>query len=450
MRRLLSVTLAVSVVAAGVGRAAAISRDEREGQPVALWSIDPGALGGGGSDRNVALAEAAMVFAVTRSVGTDNAGALGALIRRELLGASPYRLTLLKFHATCRPPVHNDPAPTSIDALEAVLEIEHPSNPDAIVTALRSSLANTPESALTLPDQSVGHSLSRNGEPPSHTLEWTTRGSSLLIGLGAGSLADWLAPPVPEPSDTPTVARHQAALPHDGRLSLQLWIDLNALRRDAPDLFAYGRFAYLAKPWGLLNSRSLLVEGRTIATDVTHPPLLAVSSAWSLRSESLNAVHAQDLATGVWPPWLAATGGGAAYAVILSDSLRDLVYGGIDLATHLAARPSDFSSRVGRWGRDGAEFLVRTFRALDDPAIVLGPGPKGVAAIIPIRRESQGARSDVEGLMSSLSPAVTGAGTPDAWRFSVHQQASPALVGLSWRLSSDGRTLEAIWTDAQP
>lgn len=448
MRRLLSGALGVLATSAGAGLAP--GEVERGHAAIASWFVDPGVLGGGASDHNMALAETAMLFAATRSVGAESSGALGTILRRDLLGASPYRITLLKFRATCRPPVHDDPAPVSIDAMEAVLEIEHPANPDAIIAALKASLAGARESPLPLPNHSVGHSLSGSGDAASHTQEWTTSGSSLLIGFGAGSLADWLSPPAAQPGDTPTLATHQAAMPHEGRLALQLWIDLNSLRQNAPELFAYGRLVSLAKAWGLVNSRSLLVEGRIVGTDTTHPPLLAIASAWSMRSESLDAIRTHELSRRVWPAGLTAPGAGAAYVAILSGGWPELVNGCIDSAAHLAIRPSEFSTRFRHWAGDSASLLARTVHALGDSAIVLGPGSSGPAAIIPTQTDSRNVRSDVEALMSSLGPVVSSAGTHDSWRFGAHQQIAPALTGLSWHLTADGRAIEAIWTDSQP
>jgi hypothetical protein len=418
---------------------------------VAFWAVDPGPLGGPAVDRNRELVEAALAWGVPASAGAEPGPLLSAVGDRETLGQSPYRLALLSFAATCQPPIKGDPRPASIDHLETVLEIDQPAHPEAVIERLRKDRSGNGwlEAAVTLPGNRQGQRLSK-AEAPTATIEWCQDHGALVVGEGAGSLAQWYE--FSGPADA-FAEQHGAALPHQGRTAVIGWVNLNTLRERAPELFAYGRYARLLQAWELSNSRSLYLSGRIVAQEGHHPPLLALSAAWSPRSEPTTSIHKAELTERSWPGSVPFTGpADCVYAIVAHADWRGVVNGALGTAESLAPSPTAFQERFKRWSSDHASPFVQTVKSLDDYAVVYGPtaADHSAAATIYSRRDASGFAGNVTSLSAALAPVVTRSGVTGAFRTQSNTKPAPPWAGLQWSLDRTSQRLDLVWISPAP
>jgi hypothetical protein len=116
---------------------------------------------------------------------------------------------------------------------------------------------------------------------------------------------------------------HRAAVLKEapkGDVCAQVYVDLNALRRSAPDAMDATPLARVAATWGLANGRDAMISIRTVkASDVSTrdpnlalppgaaapepyagPTLARVDVSWSARSEEPTVIHAGPIAAGFW------------------------------------------------------------------------------------------------------------------------------------------------------
>lgn len=213
---------------------------------------------------------------------------------------------------------------------------------------------------------------------------------------------------------------------------LRVWIDVNLLRRQAPDRFADGPEGRLLDAFGLANARAVSVvtrSGAPLTVIERRTRLLRLSLAWSSRSWAPGTVRSAVVGESTWPAGLnvvlpASPAWVLAARTDVGSSPLALGWGGIirRLAT---VGPALLDSRAA--AREGTEAQQRWFgdksdeqrgltRALN-PWLVMAPEAAGGLWLLAPMRESVGPsdRAAIEaGLHGLLTPIVQGAGEEPA------------------------------------
>lgn len=407
---------------------------------LASWAVDPGSLGKGALDRNRALADGAVCWLAHASISSAEFAQLESLFRQEVIGASPYRLVLLRFDATCPPPKKNEPSPAHVDACEAVLEVINPGDREALTTAVRRAAGEGPDQPLQISGLTEGHTTG--------SIQWGRTEDSVVIGFGEHSLEHWLTA-MTRPD---RFARaHDRALKRQEPPAFQAWVNLNLLREHAPELFAYGRIAPLIEPWSLSNSRSLYLAGRTVAPEGPwRPPLLSIDAAWSPRSEPTSSVHTMELTERLWPAELGAkVPADAPYAAVVKGDWRELFDASIATAGALAPKRTEFQGKLKRWTSGRAAAITETFKGLGERAVVIGPSatPGAPAAVVEAKPDSKTFARRFSELCGSLGYVTARAPDGGGWVLSSPTKSDP-WHGLTWLLSSDSRWITFSWQPA--
>ncbi len=144
------------------------------------------------------------------------------------------------------------------------------------------------------------------------SVEWASLPDSFIVGVGRGSLESWQN--ATRPNESPVTQQHRNALlrePHyrPGALDapvgnastvecpafLELFIDLDALRRIMPEILAQGRPRDLLQCARLDNARNWMLHGRLAGRFVL------CDLTWQRRSDDPTTVIRRQLTVDAWP-----------------------------------------------------------------------------------------------------------------------------------------------------
>lgn len=243
---------------------------------------------------------------------------LRAILAGALVHARP--VSLCVFHAA-----------ESEDGAEfrfrGVLSIDTGDAHAAIVASLDDALSRTTRTALDIPGLPSAVEHRSAGAPAWRSTCVVSAPGRIDIGLGEGraALVRWFAFDGILPERAP-LSRHRAATDAPNtRPLLELYIDLNQLRRAFPARFGDDAAARLLAAFHLANARSFMLHVRRPGAAAES---LAIDATWSVRSEPDDAVRrlvvahpvadASPLAAHLrpdWPAWV--IGAVDAYAAIV-------------------------------------------------------------------------------------------------------------------------------------
>lgn len=236
------------------------------------------------------------------------------------------------------------------------------------------------------------------------------------------------------------IAAHRAALVSDGSKGVvcaQVYVDLNAVRRAAPDAMDNTALARVLGVWALGNARDVMVTARIVSpADVTTrdpslvlppgatppepyagPAMVRVDVTWSARSEDPSRIGSLTLAAAFWAPGKdklpSVPGAGPRWVAAVRTDLGLMTM--LALRTHAARLEPNargaFSRDVDRWARAHGAAMDRLVQATRG-WLVLWPSADGVALdwrLVPgaaLAMETFG--RDVGGVLTPF-PGVAGA-----------------------------------------
>lgn len=179
-------------------------------------------------------------------------------------------------------------------------------------------------------------------------------------GFEAGTPVVEFSPGAADPrAVTPALAHRQWALTQRGADSgspcLELFIDVDALRREFLDSFASGRAGRVIHALGVPNARSLALHGRWILPDKVPlidpalpvapaarrigeyaakkgPPLIRLDLSWNSRSDEPSTIRGINIAAGHWPiAQLKLNPPAASFLCIFRAEARTLLHGALGL-----------------------------------------------------------------------------------------------------------------------
>ncbi len=235
------------------------------------------------------------------------------ILAASVAGAVPHTMCVLDLDAE-----HDDAAKNGfrITALQAVLVLESTRDHRSFLSTLGTILSHykgeapeggdesagqgdTPGPTQELFDLPGGRRAARFRQPQWaawQTVEWASLSDSFVVGLGHGSLERWVTSQgAAVPHDLLTLHRASGAQRAAGPPFLELWIDLDALRKAMPEVLAQGRPRRILTTWRLDNARNWMFHGRWanefLVADVT----------WQRRSDPLDAVASRSLTLDRWP-----------------------------------------------------------------------------------------------------------------------------------------------------
>lgn len=470
----------------------------RAAEPPDFWEFPPDALAfaavdphifGSGDDADPAraLVPAGLRGLIDNAIPADSHGPLdlSAFLTPGILGSSAYRVCLLSLAVEPGREAAGRPQ-SRITALSAVIDIRAPRvEHDALIAGLHAAIdraappraATGTESAYSLPGGRRATRFERDGEPPWRTIEWTSSDTSLLVALGRGTLEKWLGTP-PAEARPPAPARTEVAY-HRSQAArarprtvpiLEFYLDLNALRRAAPDEFASGRLGRLASAWHLSNARGVMLHARIprpprptkpgadepAPAPPSGPPLIALELSYASRAEPPGTVRSIPISESAWPADADALPRPAAgsYIIVLRAAWPMWILTALD--TYSALAPAPASTKPERWFRRHGPALERA-AAHAGPWVVIsgGPTPAGqprpVAAAALLNPAAGKARidADLRTIFASLGDEVRQ--TSGVWSLRLGpKEADPdgLLKQLGWGTSADGTLLEAAWDPA--
>ncbi len=441
----------------------------------AFLAFDPKALGDGvDKDPTRALVEAGL-RGLLANLGTVEGGGTplpDALLRPGLLGTSPYRLCLLDIAGSCPESPAASDRPLRIERLAAILEVRAPPNRyDEIIGAVRGALdrdaaarraAPGNESPLALPGGRAGTAFTHAGDPEWREVSWSTSPSGVLIGLGHGALERWLAAPAMRNGAFPEWYFHRnQVVKRRGATTnvLEVMIDASALRRSAPEWFAYGRFGRVLDAWHIPNAREAMVHVRLPRVappkpgESTPPPtaalLLLIDLSYSSRADKPPTCAAIPVSEGAWPAGVTPTK--APYAVVLNSDWTK--WASLALDTWIACSPHgglEASAARARWMRTHGPAMERAIERAGPFVVINGPAGSIPTLLAPLK-PGQPAEKTVAELREMFAP-FAGTVHLDApskmWTLRLTpEEADPdgLLARFCWQVAKDGSSISAAW-----
>ncbi|MFM9996342.1 MAG: hypothetical protein ACKVU4_11140 [Phycisphaerales bacterium] len=176
-----------------------------------------------------------------------------------------------------------------------------------------------------------------------------------------------------------------------GRVVLEAYADLNALRARVPDAFDGTAFARTLGAWRLTHARSVMLHvhvvepgGVTVLApdreapvdDYAGPPLLAIELTWESRTEPPGTLHAFSLARAAWPggAWRIEPRPGA-YAVVFRADWITWLSSALGTFQACGSEWDELarSTRIGAWQRRCAPALGRLLDDAGDWVVLDAP-----------------------------------------------------------------------------
>ena len=167
----------------------------------------------------------------------------------------------------------------------------------------------------------VGESLSR-GEAVLIAVRFEEAGPAIQAWTGA-QRPDAPAPAAVEEGPAASIESHRGwadSQASDLPVFFEVFVDVNALRREFAELSDDDRLPWLLRGTGLSNARSIMLHGRLVAPSawrwpIRHcaaavgarmgeyrgPPLLRIDVSWNSRADDLRIVRGTNIAAGHWP-----------------------------------------------------------------------------------------------------------------------------------------------------
>ncbi|MEX2217335.1 MAG: hypothetical protein WD749_01130 [Phycisphaerales bacterium] len=410
---------------------------------VAFWAVDPTTLppGAAAADRNRQAIEAALAWAVPRVVGSES-GLLSELLAPEVLGASRYRLALLEFRASHSPPQGARRGTPRVERFAAALEVHSEGAYERIDAALRAQ-AKGEVTARELAGGHRAHSTARAGAPQPGTLEWARLPGRTVVAFGDGALDRWLGPAAAGPGAWAAPRERARPMP---RTLIEAWVDLDALRTDAPELFAYGRLGPLVHAWGMQNARYLFVSCSAQAPGAPGTPRLDVTAAWSSRSSVPGTIRTRILSEVPADHPERPLTSTYAYFADIRTPLESLITCLVETHRALSRDPSRPTAAEG-WVRSNASLIRRAHERDAAMTVIFGPPSDGsphrlgASTLLKPGREAERDPALFSSLFASLGRGVQPTG-PAAWRY---REPPAALRGLTWGHSAEASALELFW-----
>lgn len=247
-----------------------------------------------------------------------SAHALQGLLAAAELGHAPHTVSLLEFRAHREP----DGSGMDIDTLRCVitLELRGRASVAPLLRSIRALAVATSEndagaleqSAIALPGGRPAVLLTSTKWPPWMALSWTTTDELFTLGIGRGALEASLAP-APGGADTPAWVDHRAKVTQfrpPTSTFLELYADIEALRRAFPAAFASGRTPRMLGTLDLGEARSAMLHARFVLPEAeapASPPMIALDwtswDDWGVAWSPLSASRwPGDAPVGMAPP----------------------------------------------------------------------------------------------------------------------------------------------------
>lgn len=256
-----------------------------------------------------------------------------AVLAASVAGAVPHTLCLLDLDA-----VHDEQAKNGfrITALQAVLVLESARGHRAFLSTLGTILSHYrgegaapaegggEDRGADAPGQELfdlpgGRRAARFRRPQWaawQTVEWASLSDSFIVGLGQGSLERWAAAQAaPAPHDRLALHRAAGARRAAGPPFIEIWIDLDALRKRMPEVLAQGRPRRMLATWQLDNARNWMFHGRWA------DEFLLADLTWQRRSDPVEMAASRALTLDRWPRELTLPRPEGTYCVVIPIDL---------------------------------------------------------------------------------------------------------------------------------
>lgn len=418
----------------------------------AWWVFDPGVLGPNeASDPARAMAEAGLRALLSRVMPVEGAPPVlpTDLVSPGVLGASPYRLCLMDIEAAeaAGKPGPDRAAPLS--KLAAVLEVRRPQPHEDLLGILRAKLGGGAgaEKPIDLPGGLKGTQIGEG----TRAVSWCSKPGSLVVGFGSGAIERWLgAPELAAQSEAKAERAQITSARAGGTPVFEAYVDLNALRRAAPEQFAYGRIGRLAGAWRLANARSFMASARLMPPAEGRPRLLGMDVAFASRAESPGVVHAMPVSDGSWPAEAGPVDAAPYAAIVRADWVGWMT---TSLDTWAAVSPGGGAperAAAERWQRAHHAALERILGQAGARCVIRG-GAGGLALEAtlmpaPHRQRLDLALRDVWGSIAkeiALDPAMP------VWSLTLdetHADPDHLLRRFFWGVRADGLAFVGAWS----
>jgi hypothetical protein len=250
-----------------------------------------------------------------------------------------------------------------------------------------------------------------------------------------------------------------------GESILEIFLDIDAVRRGFPDSFATGRLGPLFEAWGLSNGRNFMLHARRVeAADVEvtglrvapvydGPPLIALDATWTARSATEHEVEQRPLALSNWPGReIRSEPPPGRYAIVAEVDWRRAVDGAIETYGRWRRDTdrAEFEDRRSAWMRDHRRVLDRMLRSMDDWLVVSdvpqppAPVPAMTSVFVELRPAVSRVRfaSDMEHVLSSIGGRTVYDDEREIWSLRLlDPEADPggALRALAWGMAGGAR-----------
>jgi len=436
---------------------------------IAYWAVSPKLPASSEADPTRTLVERGLLSLLAHAVRLDGGGT--AIIENVLdpavLKGRSYRLCLLDFAGS--PSLARGAGEPGFvpDQLLGVLEIRSGAEHDRLIAAVQRALeaderarkaAGGVARPLRLPGGAAGIAYSRAGEDSWREVSWCSTESSFLIGFGPGALERWVLAEAGRDPVTCEWVMHRANTTRKrsgGESLFEAFIDLNALRRGVPELFAAGDLGELARAWNVSNARTLMLLGRSFAAGQDKGRLLGIEAAWSSRAERPGLGRTMAIAEGALQQGAAAPAKDAwamalkpewsAFVTMAGDTYRALC--GPRASTEFGVARQRYLTRRGA-------ALQRVLTRLGERAMIEPAGADGVIVRIPLREARPDPNAKTPALEADLReifalPEISYDGAGKSWslRLKAPDASGAALfpADFSWRVSKDGSTFEGRW-----
>lgn len=314
---------------------------------IAWWTFDPGPMQRGETQRGAAEAGAAVFESAARVAlagglvrDTADAPIIKVLLAASTVATTPHTLCVLRVGgggAAGEGAVGEvAEARAAGGRLGLVLHLRRDRDHRGFVRSIESVLAGGAaerggvQRPIGLPGGRPGMTYTEAGWPPERSVSWCSDRTGFVVGLGAGALEAWFeAMDALATEPAAPWQRHLGAVMAGGSdlgaNVLWAWIDLDALRRLAPDRIGGGTVATLLESSRLCNARCFMILARLLppaavatrdpavpvppalrdqpAEVYAGPPVLAIDATWTVRSEDPTSGRVYRLGVGqsFWP-----------------------------------------------------------------------------------------------------------------------------------------------------
>jgi len=437
---------------------------------IAWWAFDPsvgGAGAGAGGDQPPAgrlLVEAGLRVALASGlVEEDDAAELvSGVLAASVIGRHPHRITLLDVGVR-----ENEDGSMALDELGVVLEIRTDQAHAPFMQTIQAILVDGPavrdpqgdrgeQRVVELPGERQGVAFRRDGWPAWRELSWCSTEGSFLVGVGRGALVRWFDQLTDAPeAGLDGAAAHREEVGSEGDRFAEFWVDVNRLRRAAPEAFGQSKLSRIVEGSGFANGRDLMIHARWLEPDTlpegAPPALVAIDTTWSARSEPPGRINRERVSESTWPGDVIARPPGT-YAIIARANWDRW----IDLAARMytaTRKPDDarsFAGTYARWRhqqRSRLGFLTQR----SSPWVVLSDAPRprlaapGVATlfvdVLPHRAARARFRSEFGRLMHSLGESVAFDDATRRWSVGLappEDDPNGLLRMFTWSLIEEG------------